>query len=91
MRLFRERLLARLIEKHASSQELGTCGPLSAHEAHGLEAPGFSAHVGETNFETMDPLEWPEWRIASRTPGKHRTLFYGYYANQVRVGLRRSR
>jgi hypothetical protein len=36
MRLFRERLLARLIEKHAISQE--------RHEAHGLEASGlFSA------------------------------------------------
>ena len=40
MRLFRERLLARLIEKHAISQELATKLMAWRH-------PGFSAHVGE--------------------------------------------
>ena len=37
------------------------------------------------NFETMDPLEWLA-RMADHIPdpGKHRTLFYGYYANRVR-------
>ena len=125
MRLFRERLLARLIEKHAISQELATKLMTWRH-------PGFSAHVGEPiaaddtqalenlagyvtrnplslqrlvyldgqqaviykgkhnptlgrNFETMDPLEWLA-RMADHIPdpGKHRTLFYSYYANRVR-------
>jgi len=40
MRLFRERLLARLVEKHAISQELATKLLAWMH-------PGFSAHVGE--------------------------------------------
>jgi len=37
------------------------------------------------NFETMDPLEWLA-RMADHIPdpGKHRTLFCGYYANRVR-------
>ena len=37
------------------------------------------------NFETMDPLEWLA-RMADHIPdqGKHRTLFYAYYANRVR-------
>jgi hypothetical protein len=126
MRLFRERLLARLIEKHAISQELATKLMAWRH-------PGFSTHVGEPisaddtkalenlagyvtrnplslqrlvyldgqqaviykglkhnptlgrNFETMDPLEWLA-RMADHIPdsGKHRTLFYSYYANRVR-------
>ena len=40
MRLFRERLLARLVTKHAISQELATKLMAWRH-------PGFSAHVGE--------------------------------------------
>jgi hypothetical protein len=40
MRLFRERLLARLVDKHAISQEL-------ADKLLGWRHPGFSAHVGE--------------------------------------------
>jgi hypothetical protein len=40
MSLFRERLLARLVEKHAISQELATKLMTGRH-------PGFSAHVGE--------------------------------------------
>ena len=40
MRLFRERLLARLVEKYAISQELATKLMAWRH-------PGFSAHVGE--------------------------------------------
>jgi len=40
MRLFRERLLGRLVEKHAISQELATKLLAWRH-------PGFSAHVGE--------------------------------------------
>ena len=40
MRLFRERLLARLVEKHAISQEL-------AEKLLAWRHPGFSAHVGE--------------------------------------------
>jgi hypothetical protein len=37
------------------------------------------------NFETMDPLEWLA-RMSDHIPdpGKHRTLFYAYYANRVR-------
>jgi len=44
MRLFRERLLARLIEKHAISQELATKLMAWRHS-------GFSAHVGERRGE----------------------------------------
>ena len=40
MRLFRERLLTRLVEKHAVSQELAT-------KLLSWKHPGFSAHVGE--------------------------------------------
>ena len=40
MRLFRERLLARLVEKHAISQEL-------ASKLMAWRHPSFSAHVGE--------------------------------------------
>ena len=40
MRLFRERLRARLVEKHAISQEL-------ARKLIAWKHPGFSAHVGE--------------------------------------------
>jgi hypothetical protein len=37
------------------------------------------------NFETMEPREWLA-RMADHIPdpGKHRTLFYSYYANRVR-------
>jgi hypothetical protein len=126
MRLFRELLLARLVERHAISQELAT-------KLMAWKPPGFSAHVGKPisaddtqalenlagyvtrnplslqrlvyldgqqaviykglklnptlgrNFETMDPLEWLA-RMADHIPdpGKHRTLFYSYYANRVR-------
>jgi hypothetical protein len=126
MRLFRERLLARLVEKHAISQELVKRLMTWRH-------PGFSAHLGEPiavddtkalenvagyvvrnplslqrlvyldgqqaviyrglkhnptlgrNFETMHPLEWLA-RMADHIPepGRHRTLFYAYYANRVR-------
>ena len=40
MRLFRERLLARLVERHAISQEL-------ARKLMAWRHPGFSAHAGE--------------------------------------------
>ncbi len=40
MRLFRERLLARLVDKHAISQELAT-------KLMAWKHPGFSAHVGK--------------------------------------------
>ena len=40
MKLFRERLLARLIERHAISEEL-------AHKLLKWRHPGFSAHIGE--------------------------------------------
>ena len=71
MRLFRERLLARLIEKHAISQELDT-------ELLAWRHPGFSAHVGEPiSADDTQAIENPD-------RGKHRTLFYSYYANRVR-------
>jgi hypothetical protein len=126
MRLFRARLLARLVERHAISHELAT-------RLLGWRHPGFSAHVGEPiaagdthsledmagyvvrnplslkrlvyldgqqaviyralkpnpslgqNFLAMDPLEW----LARMTdhipdPRRHRTLFYGRYANRAR-------
>jgi hypothetical protein len=42
------------------------------------------------NFESMDPLDW----LARMTdhipdPHRHRTLFYGHYANRVRGGRRK--
>jgi hypothetical protein len=126
MRLFRERLLARLVDKHAISQEL-------VAKLMAWKRPGFSAFVGEPipadntramedmagyvvrnplslkrlvyidgqqaviyralkpnpslgqNFVAMDPLEWLA-RMADHIPdpGRHRTLFYGFYANRVR-------
>ena len=38
------------------------------------------------NFETMDPLEWLA-RMSDHVPdpGRHRTLFYAYYAHRVRA------
>ena len=51
MKLFRERLLARLIEKHALSQELATKLMSWTH-------PGFSAHVGDAiPFEDEKAIE----------------------------------
>ena len=43
------------------------------------------------NFEAVDPLEWLA-RMADHIPdpGKHRTLFYGAYANRTR-GARESK
>jgi Putative transposase len=125
MKRFREGLLARLIERHAISEEL-------ARKLLAWRHPGFSAHVGEAipsedkkaiedvacyivrnplslkklvyldgqkavlyrsrmnpslgrNFEAMDPREWLA-RLADHIPdpGKHRTHFYGHYANRVR-------
>jgi hypothetical protein len=131
MRLFRERLLARLVERHAISREL-------AAKVTAWRHPGFSVHVGDAiatedakaiedlagyvvrnplslkrlvyldgrqaviyrglrpnprlgrNFESMDPLDW----LARMTdhipdPHRHRTLFYGHYANRVRGGRRK--
>jgi hypothetical protein len=75
MRLFRERLLARLIEKHAISQELATKLMAWRH-------PGFSTHVGEpisaddtkalenlAGYVTRSWNGWREWPITSRTRG----------------------
>jgi hypothetical protein len=131
MRLFRERLLARLEEKHAVSRELVAKVMAWRHS-------GFSVHLGDAiaredaqaledlagyvvrnplslkrlvyldgrqaviyrglrpnprlgrNFESMDPLDW----LARMTdhipdPHRHRTLFYGHYANRVRGGRRK--
>jgi hypothetical protein len=51
MKLFRERLLSRLIEKHALSQELATKLMSWTH-------PGFSAHVGDAiPFEDKKAIE----------------------------------
>jgi hypothetical protein len=126
MRLFRARLLARLVERRAISHELAT-------RLLGWRHPGFSAHVGEPiaagdthsledmagyvvrnplslkrlvyldgqqaviyralkpnpslgqNFMAMDPLEWLA-RMTDHIPNprRHRTLFYGRYANRAR-------
>jgi hypothetical protein len=84
MKLFRERLLARLIERHTISEDL-------AHKLLAWRHPDFSAHVGRAipflgrNFEALDPLEWLA-RLADHIPdtGKHRTHSCAYYANRVR-------
>jgi hypothetical protein len=81
MTLFRERLLASLVEQRAISKEL-------VQKLLAWRHPGFSAHVGERiargdeqhleGFEAMDPLEWLA-RMSDHVPdpGQHRTLFYG--------------
>jgi hypothetical protein len=95
MLLFREHLLARLLERQAISEPLVT-------KLKAWRQPGFSKLVyldGERavlyrskmnpalgrNFEAMDPLDWLA-RMADHIPdpGKHRTLFYGVYANRTR-------
>ena len=51
MKLFRERLLARLIERHAISEEL-------ARKLLAWRHPGFSAHIGEAiPFEDKKAIE----------------------------------
>ena len=51
MRLFRERLLARLVLRHAISEEL-------VHKLFAWRHPGFSAHVGEAiPFEHKKAIE----------------------------------
>jgi Putative transposase len=51
MKLFRERLLARLIERHATSEEL-------ARKLLAWRHPGFSAHVGKAiPFEDKKAIE----------------------------------
>ena len=51
MKLFRERLLARLIERHAISQVL-------AQKLMSWRHPGFSAHIGEPiPFEDKKAIE----------------------------------
>jgi hypothetical protein len=51
MRLFRERLLARLVERHAISEEL-------VQKLFAWRHPGFSAHVGEAiPFEHKKAIE----------------------------------
>ena len=51
MKLFRERLLARLIERHAISEDL-------APKLLAWRHPGFSAHVGEAiPFEDKKAIE----------------------------------
>jgi hypothetical protein len=77
MGLFRERLLAGLLENHAVSQEL--VGKLLA-----WRYPGFSAHVGE-------PIAPEEKQKLDHIPdpGQRRALFYGAYANRVRAGAAR--
>lgn len=54
MKLFRERLLGRLIERHAISEDL-------ARKLLAWRHPGFSAHVGEAiPFEGKKGLSPPE-------------------------------
>jgi hypothetical protein len=51
MKLFRERLLARLIERHAISEEL-------ARKLLAWRHPGFSAHLGDAiPFEDKKAIE----------------------------------
>jgi len=97
MKLFRERLLARLIERHAISEE--ACymvrAPLSLKKLvylDGQKAVLYRSRMNpflSRNFEVMDPLEWLA-RLADHIPdtGKHRTHFYGFYASRVRASRR---
>jgi hypothetical protein len=54
MRLFRERLLARLVEKHAISQDLVATLMSWSH-------PGFSVHVGDTSESAWSIEKIPSW------------------------------
>ena len=74
--LFRERVLARLVTRHAIY--------LDGQQAVIYKGLKHNPTLGR-NFETMDPLEWLA-RMADHIPdpGRHRTLFYAYYANRVR-------
>ncbi len=57
MKLFRERLLARLIERHAISEEL-------ARKLLAWRHPGFSAHVGEAiPFKDKEAIEDVVWYL----------------------------
>ena len=58
--------------------------PAQASDPSSKAPPGHNPTLGR-NFETMDPLEWLA-RMADHVPdpGKHRTHFYGHYANRVR-------
>ncbi len=68
MSLFRECLLARLVDSHAISPELVAKLLAWKHPNRSLGR----------NFEAMDPLEWLA-RLSDHIPdpGQHRTLFYG--------------
>ncbi len=97
IKLFRELLLARLIERHAISEDLAQKllpGAIRASSRNVGEAIPFedksriNPSLGR-NFEAMDPMEWLA-RMADHIPdaGRHRTHFYGVYASRVRVSQR---
>ena len=59
--------------------------PDRAHPWNRLDPCGRTVRLQGANFVALDPLEWLA-RIADHIPdpGKHRTLFYSYYANRAR-------
>jgi hypothetical protein len=78
MKLFRERLLARLAERHAISENLG-------RKLVAWKHPGFASHVVEAipfeNKKAIEDLALARLADHIPDPGRHRTHFY---ANRVR-------
>jgi Transposase zinc-binding domain len=98
MTLFRERLLARLLEKRATCKSWSrSCLPGGIPDFRRTSVTRSLPRTGAVlyrsrmnpflgrNFEAMGPLEWlARLRDHIPDPGQHRTLFHGEYSNRVR-------